>query len=416
MEAIIETPPAVRRGAVGLAMRLLSDPDRVRPTPAQALAFRRFADVCDPVADDLVVAMRAHGPGILRRQVEAAIEHGIEAVQSPAPEVVEFIRALEDEPFWLDRGKLALGAQAMGRVPLDLLVCLTTAITLPGSYVSPRVNDVLLHSGDLRERAAGRVAETVGWVVDCTQPGGMDRFGPGFATTARVRLIHAFIRAGIGGLDDWDTQTRGRPLNQLHYCVTMIPLLGVALGTHVLGHLQTRAERDGVIHLYRYMAHLMGVSPDLQITDLDDLFRLTWLAAWSESDPDESSRELTTAVLDAVPDLFDLSSGGRLRRRVHRNVHHDLVRLTFGHDYADVTGVDRLSLLGAPVLGAYTIRHLLPQVARRLVPGGNARAAARGHRERAVRMAVLKERLGALPYQRDGAVATVRRRHERLSF
>lgn len=410
-----EPEPILRQGAPRLAVSLLAG-DSVRPTRAQTQSFAKFAQSCDPVADDLVAAMRRGDRRRIRVQFEQALEHGIETVDDPAPELEAFIAALDDVPFWVDYDKLDVAAQAIARLPLSTLMAFTAAIAFPASYVSPRVNDVLLRGGDLSKRAAGRVVETVSWSMDCTAPGGMERFGEGTKNTARVRLVHGYIRAGIGSVDDWDTDTHGRPVNQLHYCVTMIPIAGVALAVMAAGHWYSRRERDAIVHLYRYVAHTMGVTADLQVSSLDDLLRLIWLAVWSEVDPDDSSRLLTTAVLDAVPRMYGLDGRGvrgRLRRWGCYRFHADLARLALGTDYADRVGIPRLSPVAA-VFPFWFARNLVKDRLQVLLPGGRARAARRGHVARTRGIARIKQHLDVRPYERDEAVRSVRERDREL--
>ena len=393
-------------GLPRLAMSLLAG-DGVRPTAAQARAFAAYARSDDPVADRLVAAMRAGDRAAIRAQFEQALAHGIETVEDPDPAVVEFIAALDDVPFWVDYTKLDVAAAALARMPMSTLMPFTTALAFPASYVSPRVNDVLLRGGDLHKRAAGRIVETVSWIVDCTAPGGMERFGAGTQNTARVRLIHAYIRAGVNSDPEWDAEVSGDPVNQLHYCVTMIPITGIALATMFAGHHYSRTEREAILHLHRYISHVMGVVPELQVTCMDDLLRLIWLAVWSEMDPDESSRRLTGAALDAVPTMYGLTGRGpvgRARRWAVRNVHSDLVRLAFGPDYSDAVGVTGLSPAAA-LLPLWVARNLALDLPRRLVPGGAARAARRGHAARVRDLAQIKARLTIRAYERDGAQA-----------
>ncbi|MFD1811517.1 oxygenase MpaB family protein [Rhodococcus gannanensis] len=397
------------QGAPKLAMGLLGG-DSVRPTHAQARAFAKFANACDPVADDLVAAMRRGDRAAIRARFEQALTGGIETVANPEPELAAFIAALDDVPFWVDYDKLDVAARAIARLPMSTLMPFTAAIAFPGSYVSPRVNDVLLRGGDLDRRAAARVVETVSWSMDCTALGGMERFGTGLQNTARVRLVHGYIRAGLSGLDDWDSASHGEPVNQLHYCVTMIPIVGVALATMAGGHWYSRRERDAIVHLYRYMAHTMGVTAELQVTSIDELLRLVWLAVWSEVDPDESSRALTEAVLRAVPQIYGVE-GSRVRSWVYHRFHADLARLSFGSEYADAVGIPRLSPLAAaiPVWFARNLARDLLSIA-----GGRKRAERRGTERRTRALTAMKARLGTRAYERDDAERTVRERDGEL--
>lgn len=399
----LEAPPILRQGALRFLMTWLGG-DTVRPTESQLRAFARFAHECDPVADDLVAAMRAGDGALLRSQVELALESGIEAVTAPDPAVSAFIGCLDDVPFWVDYDKLDLAARALARTPVQTLLALMAGVAFPASYVSPRVNDVLLTGGELIDRAAARIVETVSWTIDCASPGGMERFGEGTKNTARVRLVHAYIRAGLDASGQWNTETHGRPLNQLHYCVTMIPTVAAALGAMAAGHWISRRERDAILHLYRYVAHTMGVSPELQVSCISDLVRLTWLAAYLEVTPDESSTALTDATLHAIPRIHGSADGWLARSRTWAiyHLHADLARLSLGTDYADTVGIPRLSPMAA-LLPIWVTRNFLQDRLRVVLLGGPERAARRGHDQRVRSIAAVKQRVGARPHHREPA-------------
>lgn len=402
----LDAPPILQQGALRLLVARLGG-DSVRPTEAQVRAFSRFAHACDPVADDLVAAMRAGDGTLLRSQVELALESGIEAVVAPDPAVEAFIARLDDVPFWLDYDQLDLASRAIARTPAQTLMALMAGSAFPASYVSPRVNDVLLAGGELIDRTAARIVETVSWTIDCAAPGGMERFGEGTKNTARVRLVHAYIRAGLDASGTWNTETHGRPLNQLHYCVTMIPTVAVALGAMAAGHWYSRRERDAILHLYRYVAHTMGVAPELQISSVEDLVRLTWLAAHLEVTPDASSADLTRATLNAIPRIHGSTGGrpGRARDWAIYHLHSDLARLSLGTDYSDAVGIPRLSPMAAvlPIVVARNFARDRLQVA---LPGGSERAARRGHQERVASIAEFKARVATRKHHREPAATT----------
>ncbi|UPW03134.1 hypothetical protein M1C57_15840 [Rhodococcus pyridinivorans] len=124
--------PILRKGGPRLAMSLLVG-DSVRPTRAQSRAFTKFAHTCDPVADDLVAAIRRDRLRI-RTQFEQALEHGIETVDDSAPEMAAFIATLDGVPFRVDYDKLDLAARAIVRMPMSTLMAFTTAVAFPASY------------------------------------------------------------------------------------------------------------------------------------------------------------------------------------------------------------------------------------------------------------------------------------------
>lgn len=399
-------PSILQKGALRVLMNWLGG-DSVRPTESQVRAFSAFAYECDPVADELVAAMRAGDGGELRSQVELALESGIEAVVEPHPAVRAFIACLDDVPFWLDYDQLDLAARAIARTPLQTLMALMAGVAFPASYVSPRVNDVLLTGGELMDRTAARIVETVSWTIDCAAPGGMERFGEGTKNTARVRLVHAYIRAGLDASGEWSSETHGRPLNQLHYCVTMIPTVAVALGTLAAGHWHSRRERDAILHLYRYVGHTMGVAPELQVSSVRDLVRLSWLAAYLEVTPDESSAELTRATLHAIPRIHASGHGWQGSRKTWAiyHLHADLARLSLGADYSDAVGIPRLSPMAA-LLPIWVVRNVIKDRLDILVCGGSEEAARRGHQRRVRSITEIKQRLGTRQHHREPATTS----------
>ncbi|MBA0046357.1 oxygenase MpaB family protein [Mycobacteroides sp. LB1] len=399
----METPAFIKKSPARLALAIFGS-DSVRPTKAQAAAFRKYQTVSDPIVDELIAAIKKLPKGEGRAQFETALESGIEAVESPIPELVAFIEELENVPFWVDFDKLLLAQRTVSRIPMRTQVMLLTSIAFPVSYVSSRVNQVLVRAGDLDLKAPSRLAETNVWFCECALPGGMDRFGEGFKITARVRLIHGFIRSGMNSLDDWNYEEWGHPVNQSHYTVTLIPIMLSSLLTLLFGHLHTPRENDAVLHLLRYMAHVMGVHPALQITSFDELLRLIWLAIWSEFDPDASSPRLTKAALDAVPVLYGLPTTGPLApaiRWAFRQIHADIATMVFGPFYRKAFGLPPLSPLVA-VLPVIVGVNLLSDALRIITPGATRRRSIKGAAQRRKALKAMAERTQSnLAFTRD---------------
>ena len=61
--------------------------------------------------------------------------------------------------------------------------------------------------------------------MHCTEVGGLDRDGDGFKTTARVRVMHAQMRAYMTRHPDWDEERWGVPVNQTLMATTLLPFV-----------------------------------------------------------------------------------------------------------------------------------------------------------------------------------------------
>lgn len=380
----LEHPPLFRAFPFNIATRLMAGGD-VRATPAQLAAFRRFATIGDPVADDLVAEMRDLPPGEGRRLFNQALDHGIETIDDPPPALRAYFAAIESVPVWVDHDRLALGARTMTRTGILGVYGPLPDIALMGGYLSSKPDKVLVRSGDLYAKAPGRLIETATWWVQISTPGGLDRFSDGFKSTARVRLTHAHIRAAIHRRDDWDYEAWDDPVNQIHTVGTLI-LFSVVFtgGLQMLGFQFSRREREAIFHFWRYMGHLLGVHPDLLPATEADAWRITWLEALTEFLPDEDSKKLAAAMMEAVPTAHGLRGDGPVSRGLGwllRQTHGAYSRLALGKRNADRLGLpDRPVFLG--VIGAIAAGNFALETARRITPGATSLAVRLGDASR----------------------------------
>jgi hypothetical protein len=82
--------------------------------------------------------------------------------------------------------------------------------------------------------------------------------------TARVRLIHAQVRRLLIESGQWNAEIWGAPINQLHMAGTNLMFsVGVLAGLTRLGYRFDPAERESLVHLWRYAGYLLGVESEL---------------------------------------------------------------------------------------------------------------------------------------------------------
>lgn len=61
-------------------------------------------------------------------------------------------------------------------------------------------------------------------MCDVTSDYGLDRFGPGFITTIRVRLVHALVRRNLSMKKECEWNKWGQPINQIDMLATYLAL------------------------------------------------------------------------------------------------------------------------------------------------------------------------------------------------
>jgi len=370
---LLDHPPLFQKLPTRLAVHLA--PTDMRATEAQLTAFRGFAQHGDPLADALVTELQSLPAAEGRSKLEQAIEHGLASVEKPGPALRAFSAAFETVPYWVDPQKLELGANTLQRTGLVGAYGALVDVSLMGGYLSHRALKVLVRTGEIEAKAPRRIAETALWWMAVTDPSGLDRHARGFKDTLRVRVIHAQIRAAMARREDWNYAAWDAPINQPQMAGTQLlfSLVGI-LGLRVMGFRFTEKEIDAVVHLFRYVGHLMGVDTQLLPASEADAWRLLWLVATTEFQPDEDSRRLAGALCRALPPLHGIHGEDPTSRLLSWAVvgyHSSLSRLVFGDANCDALGLPRRPVFSVFVVGASAITFTI-ETLRKLIPGATA--------------------------------------------
>jgi hypothetical protein len=251
--------PAVNR-ARAVARRVLGF-DLVPPEDT----VRDFAHGCfdaDPTAEafvDEVYLARSVNEG--RRMLDRAIAHGVEAVPDAPASMIRLFEESERDPDWLDRERLEVGAHVFRRLGPSAF-SFAGATTLLAYTENSIVKPLSLTGAYAGDTALNRFMETARFWIDTTEPGGLEPAGQGRATAIRVRIMHVFVRRRLLQHPEWNLEAWGVPISQSEMT---IPLLSSSLvtgfGLKTIGHRTTLAEIDAMIHLWRYIGHIMGVQP-----------------------------------------------------------------------------------------------------------------------------------------------------------
>ncbi len=353
-------PPFLAGFPFNVFLRVLAPRD-LRATAAQRESFRRFSQLGDPLADDVVSMIQRLPTGEGRRLFETAVEHGIDAVENPPGELVAFFEQVDARPYWLDDAKLDLAVRVTMRTGLWGIALALPGLALTGGYLASKADKPLVGTGDLRRMAPRRLNETATWFIDVTSTGGLARYAPGFTGTLRVRLMHAIVRAAMYRRDDWDFENWDHPINQAQMSGTvMLFSLANLVGCQAMGIRFSARERDAVFHLWRYVGQLMGVDPELMPADEADTWRLFWLQADTEFLPDDDSVKLAQA-LHASSDEEDAAM------KIARTVLSSYSRLVLGARNADRLGLIDNKPVQAAVLAVSAVNRVLE--IPRLLPG-----------------------------------------------
>jgi hypothetical protein len=353
----------------------------IRPSEPGPDRWRKIGEALmhgDEPMDRLVSWMFSVGMDRARPQFEQALERGIESLSDAPQPLREFFDLVTRTPSWVDPRKLSEGAQINDRGGLDYFL-VARDMALMGGYQASAFNKTLLLTGALARGPVWRVAETAQWFLDCTAERGMERFGIGFKSTLRVRLIHGLVRRHVQRLPSWQMETWGLPVNQIDMAGTALafPML-MMLGGRALGIWPSRRDSEAAMHFGRYVGWLMGVEE-------------CWLPK-TESEGHQLLYELLLSVANADHDSVQLAQA--LMNEPLQRPYKQLAWLRSRYERARHLSVSSFFLsrqahrnLGLPLTGLpwYPLMrlpwNLLKHTAASVLPGGKAWLARSGRRE-----------------------------------
>ncbi|MEV4050977.1 oxygenase MpaB family protein [Amycolatopsis sp. NPDC049688] len=363
----MDEPELFRQGGFRLAQRLFIEGD-IRGDERQVARLREFAQVQDKLADDVVAWMAQQPKGEGRALFEAALKSRAEA----AGPLKDFFDQVDAKPYWVDDERLERGAKAITRAGLLGLFPLGD-MSLMGGYLASRATKALVGTGEIEHKATRRLVETAAWWIDVTTPGALKHGGKGYAAALRIRVVHAHVRAAMNRREDWDYAAWDRPVNQVQTAGTLLLFsLVYVFGTQLLGLRYSARERGDILHLWRYIGWLMGVDDELLPTSEEDAWRLLWLLAATEFIPDDDSKRLAKALIEANAAVGEgRGAVGKVLSHVSVAVHSSISRLVLGKANADFLGLPNDPVAQAAIVAVAGV-NFAAETVRRFIPGATA--------------------------------------------
>jgi hypothetical protein len=337
---------------------------RVRFDDRRVALLRDALLEADPLADS-VVAWMQETPNA-RALFDRAVERGIAAVpDAPAP-LARLFDEVEHVPRWLDRRAVRLGAETLLRVGRGGGYALG-GVSLMSGYLSAGAVKPLVATGALTKMARRRLAETAKFIRDLATSEDLAKSSAGFQSCVRVRVLHAHVRASLQSDGRWNAAAWGAPINQRDMVGTHLEFTVAFIGgLTALGYVLTRREREALMHLWRYVGHVIGVRADLVPTTFKEGLELAYIFNATEVGPDDDGRELARALVDAWEEGATFEGTlGRLEGRFLRG----FARFCLGRRAADALALPDDAWKWAPLFVAPARGAL--EVMRMIAPGGN---------------------------------------------
>ncbi|MFT3724456.1 MAG: oxygenase MpaB family protein [Hyphomonadaceae bacterium] len=322
-EPVVENPPSA--AFTELRPKVMADAEKVE-------RMRAYTMLGDNVADAYAGLMPKYGFKPLVSMLTQACDHGIESVPDAPPELVNFIRAMEAKPDWVDMKLVEEGARLSREDAANY-----SPFVIRGAFIATFMNKYsalpMALTGTLSNAtAARRVKDTASFFITSTLPGALERFGPGWKSAAMVRLMHSMVRYNaLRRSNIWDVKTFGVPIPQ----VDQMPagLIGTFLLAFKItgkGRFEYTAQERATVELARYRCFLLGLPEELvpatpkEMVDIMLLYDQTLRKGYDDKTCGELLRATMAAYLPA-----DEKLGSRIFDKLERSFSKIFFLLSF---------------------------------------------------------------------------------------
>ncbi|KAF0812979.1 Rubber oxygenase [Andreprevotia sp. IGB-42] len=242
----------------------------------------RFKRSADPLADDCIAALLASGDVEHANQVLAHLDgNGTLPADTPAA-LAAFLAETAQLPEGTDAVRLQRAQAFFTTYGAQFGVSLLCR-SLPVLYTGRQGGaQILASTGKLTEHFERRASETLRFILDAAQPGGLAPGGAGLLTIRKVRLMHAAIRHFARMSSNWPTGRWhvqwGEPINQEELVGTMLAFsLEAMAGLRELGVPVTRQDMEDQLYLWKTIGYVLGITPAAMPRDIPEA-RKVWKA------------------------------------------------------------------------------------------------------------------------------------------
>lgn len=259
----------------------------------------------DEAGARLADAMRRRAPGsVTMAQFTTALDEGPAAVDDPPAALTEFFETVSPTPDWVDWDLVDHGAAVMNRLGQNAADVLLQ-LSLIGGYRFGGPPDLLVATGGLSgDMTRRRLAETQKWTISLSEPGSLRPpddgrpGGEGWRLTVHVRVMHALVNASFE--PRWHTERWGLPINRADQGGTLGLFDGVLLiGSRALGARIPADDSAALMHLWKFVGHLIGVDDYYLVDRESDRHRLNYHVLLAQDDITEAGPTLTHAIVRA---------------------------------------------------------------------------------------------------------------------
>jgi hypothetical protein len=232
----------------------------------------------DPLGDEVLIRLIKEGNVAQVNSLLSHLDENSEGLPANLPTYVnDYFTKTTALPEWADLEKIKK-AQEFFSIHGPAFGIVLMFKSLPVLYAGAKGGVQILNmTGQLKDHFRRRASETLRFILDAMEPGGLNPGGKGIRSTQKVRLMHAAIRNFALVSGKWPSDgSWGLPINQEELGGTLAAFSTEALrGLTQLGINYTRAEAECYMHAWRVIGYFLGIQEEY-IPDSIESAELFW--------------------------------------------------------------------------------------------------------------------------------------------
>lgn len=262
---------------------------------------------CDEKGAAVAEMFKRIGPEKARADFETALNRGIDKVENPAPELVDFFEDVDNIPAWID-----MEAAERGRIAYYNVTKTSEILSIGFAYWATTMEDrTSAATGETQMfaiKAMQRSIETAKFFVDLGRDDVFDRYSEGLKSAVHVRLLHAQANRGLEKL--WGPEhynTFGRPIGS-SFLVSgegWFVLMPLAVD-EFFGRSHSGQEWDDVAMYWTYILHMMGAEERIIPKNGDEMRKMTDYIYANGGMSSSYQQEVATALMTILEKLHPL--------------------------------------------------------------------------------------------------------------
>lgn len=321
--------------------------------------YVRHTRIGDPDLDPVMADVAELDGRLLNRFIRAGIEEDAELKRAPQS-LRHFFDDKIGRPSWVDFESHAPAVRAFNLNAATILVAFVCGVLIEG--FSTLISKSFATTGRVLTPESGRrrLMQNNRHLMEVFYPGGLERHGDGWKLSTRVRFVHARVRRLLAESGAWDAPEVGTPISAAHLGLALT-VFSMRLLDHAarVGAVFNDDEQASVMHVWRYVGHVMGVPTDILYDDRDHARQIFRIAHLCEPAPDANAATMANALIGAIP----LTAGIDDERR-----QRDVVKLAYRLSRALIGGklADQLQFPSMVTVGSLFAFRARQQVKRLL--------------------------------------------------